>query len=185
VPTHSIRPRPLIVLHPNENVTPDTTSGSAIQVLEYLPAYILIRMDRTRSRNLDGLEKGVVPVVPSSQKIYIKAVVDGIKKPQTVLRRHFPITPSYAFTDYRSQGQTINCAIVDLGKLATGTISLFNIYIALGRVPSRESIKLLRDFQDDCLLNKSMPIELDQEDDHLEILNHESLIQYKTVSGLP
>jgi hypothetical protein len=30
-----------------------------------------------------------------------------------------------------------------------------------------------------------MPIEPDQEDDRLEILNHESLIRYETVSGLP
>lgn len=40
-------------------------------------------------------------------------------------------TPSYAFTDYRSQGQPIKFAVADLVTPATGPISLFNIYVAL------------------------------------------------------
>ncbi|KAG1865699.1 hypothetical protein C8R48DRAFT_705676 [Suillus tomentosus] len=33
---------------------------------------------------------------------------------EVVTRMQLPLTPAYAFTDYRSQGQTISNAIVDL-----------------------------------------------------------------------
>ena len=43
------------------------------------------------------------------------------------------MTAAYAFTDYRSQGQTIPYVIVDIGSPPTGTLSLFNLYVALSR----------------------------------------------------
>ncbi|KIM60689.1 hypothetical protein SCLCIDRAFT_1216599, partial [Scleroderma citrinum Foug A] len=46
-------------------------------------------------------------------------------------RCQFPVTPAYAFTDYRSQGQTILHVIVNIASLPTGGLSLFNLYVAL------------------------------------------------------
>jgi len=43
------------------------------------------------------------------------------------------ITATYAFTDYKSQGQTIEYVIVDLGKPASGELNGFNAYMALSR----------------------------------------------------
>ncbi|TFK80877.1 hypothetical protein K466DRAFT_464262, partial [Polyporus arcularius HHB13444] len=43
------------------------------------------------------------------------------------------ITAAYAFTDYRSQGQTIPSVIVDLHTPPGGRLTLFNIYVALSR----------------------------------------------------
>ena len=170
-----------IVLHPEE----DTSPNLPITKLHHLPIYILVRLEQTRADNLVGLETGIVPIVPSNQKMYIKVKIDGVEKNRTVLRRQFPITASYAFTDYHSQGQTIKYAIADLGAPATGSISLFNIYVALSRVPSRDAIRLLRDFNEDTLLEKSMPIELDQEDDRLEALNSNTLAKYNVVRVSP
>ncbi|KIM52990.1 hypothetical protein SCLCIDRAFT_1223254, partial [Scleroderma citrinum Foug A] len=42
--------------------------------------------------------------------------------------RQFPVTPAYAFMDYRSQGQTIPHVIVDIASPPTGGLSLFNLY---------------------------------------------------------
>ncbi|KIM60952.1 hypothetical protein SCLCIDRAFT_123129 [Scleroderma citrinum Foug A] len=43
------------------------------------------------------------------------------------------MTAAYAFTDYRSQGQTIPAVIVDIVTPPTGGLSLFNLYVALSR----------------------------------------------------
>ena len=36
---------------------------------------------------------------------------------------------AYAFTDFRSQGQTINQVIIDIAPPPRGTLSLFNLYV--------------------------------------------------------
>ncbi|KAJ3874322.1 hypothetical protein F5051DRAFT_336020 [Lentinula edodes] len=68
------------------------------------------------------------------------------------------MTAAYAFTDYRAQGQTIRSVLVDIGKPPTGTLSLFNLYVALSR---------------------SHDIELLAEDDRLEKLNTQTAQWWK------
>ncbi|KAF8137248.1 hypothetical protein EV363DRAFT_1394800 [Boletus edulis] len=51
-------------------------------------------------------------------------------KNKTVVRSQLPVTPAYAFTDYRSQGQTIRNAIIDIAPPPTGALTPFNIYVA-------------------------------------------------------
>ena len=58
------------------------------------------------------------------------------------------LIPAYAFTDFKSQGQTTNHVIVDLGKTVQFTLSPFNAYVALSRSKGRDTIRLLRDFED-------------------------------------
>ncbi|KAI6120905.1 hypothetical protein EDD16DRAFT_1424604, partial [Pisolithus croceorrhizus] len=53
------------------------------------------------------------------------------------------ITSAYAFTDYRSQGQTIPYAIVDIAKPPTGALTLFNLYVALSRKLLAEDDRLV------------------------------------------
>jgi len=50
-------------------------------------------------------------------KFQIKMKTSNKKlKSYTVTRKQFPITAAYAFTDYRSQGQTLPYVIVDIAK---------------------------------------------------------------------
>jgi len=58
------------------------------------------------------------------------------------------MTSAYSFTDCRSQGQTINPALIDIGPPPSGGLTPFNAYVALSRGQSRDSIRLLRDFDD-------------------------------------
>ena len=74
---------------------------------------------------------------------------------------------AYAFTDFRSQGQTINQAIIDIAPPPRGTLSLFNLYVALSRSPGRNDIRLLRDFKDEMFL-KTHDNDLLKEDERLE-----------------
>ncbi|KAF8119744.1 hypothetical protein EV363DRAFT_1146192, partial [Boletus edulis] len=68
-------------------------------------------------------------------------------------RIQLPLTPAYAFTDYRSQGQTINHAIIDIATPPSGSLTPFNVYVALSRCRGRESIRLLRDFDEKLLMS--------------------------------
>ena len=80
--------------------------------------------------------------------IYPEALVVLVKRTQ------FPMTLTYAFTDYRSQGQTIPRVIVDIAtppgpRNSINKLSLFNVYVALSRSSGRETIRLLRDLNED------------------------------------
>ncbi|KAJ7756120.1 hypothetical protein B0H14DRAFT_2374199 [Mycena olivaceomarginata] len=80
------------------------------------------------------------------------------------------MTGAYAFTDHRSQGQTIPYVLVDIAKPPIGTLSLFNLYVALSQSSGRETIRLLRDFDDTLFMKGHDPVLL-AEDDRLEKLN--------------
>ena len=69
----------------------------------------------------------------------------------TVNRTQLPLTLAYAFTDYRSQGQTLQPVMIDIGPPPHGHLTPFNIYVALSRGTSRDNIRLLHDFDETLL----------------------------------
>lgn len=69
-------------------------------------------------------------------------------KRRTVSRVQLPITPAYAFTDYRAQGQTLDCCIVDIGPPPTWQLTPFNAYVTLSCSRGRHNIRLLRNFEE-------------------------------------
>ena len=105
---------------------------------------------------------------------------EGKTVQRTVRRRQFPITAAYAFTDYRSQGQTMPYVLVDIAPPPSGTLSLFNLYVALSRSAGRNTIRLLRDF-DDEMFRKSHDAELLEEDQRLDRLDEITEQWYKRV----
>lgn len=156
-----------IIFHPDE---PAHGEDAAVH-LKYLPICILVKMERTRATQLAGLADRVVPIEPQTMTMRIKVRVAPHKYvTRTARRRQFPMVASYAYTDYRSQGQTIAYVIVDIAKPPKGRLTLFNLYVALSRSSGRETIRLLRDFEDEVFL-KSHAAEVQQEDDRLESLN--------------
>ncbi|EAU82018.2 ATP-dependent DNA helicase PIF1 [Coprinopsis cinerea okayama7 len=66
----------------------------------------------------------------------------------SIIRRQYALTAAYAFTDYKSQAQTIEKVIVDLEKPPTGHLSPFNVYVALSRSRGRQHIRMLRGFDE-------------------------------------
>ena len=57
------------------------------------PAYILVKMNRTKAVQLEGLEKYVLPLVPLERTC---TIVHG-KGLKTIRRRQLPVTPAYSF----------------------------------------------------------------------------------------
>ncbi|KAH7904529.1 hypothetical protein BJ138DRAFT_1019029, partial [Hygrophoropsis aurantiaca] len=102
--------------------------------LEYPPTYVLIRLMRTKADQLEGLEKGVLPLTPMERTFNVRVGMDD----KTVTRRQLPITAAYAFTNYRSQGQTISQSLIDIGMPPSGGLTLFNV--ALSRERGKDNI---------------------------------------------
>ncbi|KAG8692959.1 hypothetical protein FRC09_010841 [Ceratobasidium sp. 395] len=66
-----------------------------------------------------------------------------LKVQRTVRHPQLPMTPAYAFTDYRSQGQAILAAIVDIAPPPSGKkLTLYNIYVALSRSSGRDTTSI-------------------------------------------
>ncbi|KAI5981114.1 hypothetical protein EDD15DRAFT_2184672 [Pisolithus albus] len=130
-------------------------------------------MDRTRTCRLTDLDESVVPIEPTTKTFRIKMRHNGKNVVRTVRRRQFPMTPAYAFTDYRAQGQTLPCVVVDIATPPSGGLNLFNLYVALSRSAGRSTIPLLRDFDDD-IFQKSHCNDLLVEDDRLEEENNKT-----------
>ena len=156
-----------IVLHPDEPPLGD----EPIVHLKYLPSYLLVKLSRTRASKLDGLDDAVIPVEveSSGMRIHVKNG-EGKWIQRTVRRKQYPITSAYAFTDYRSQGQTLPYVLVDIALPPSGTLNFFNLYVALSRSSGRGTIRLLRDFDSKLFIQWHDP-SLMMEDDRLEELN--------------
>ncbi|KAJ6486487.1 hypothetical protein C8R47DRAFT_952119, partial [Mycena vitilis] len=90
-----------------------------------------------------GLPQGVLPIIPSQLGFSIEA--SGRKC--SITRRQLAMTPAYAFTDYKSQGQTLGQVYIDLEKPPCGQLTPFSAYVALSRSKGRDGIRLLRGFE--------------------------------------
>jgi hypothetical protein len=145
--------------------------------LHYPPAYILVCLHRTKIETLQGLPPQVIPIKPLTKTFSIQIAGESI----AVTRTQLPITPAYAFTDYRSQGQTICPIFVDIGRPPSGNLTPFNIYVALSRAKNRASIRLLRDF-DEKLFQQHPNEYLRIEDNRLLQLDRETKTWWQSLS---
>jgi hypothetical protein len=161
-----------IVLEDGEQIG----TGESVVTLKRPPLYVLVKLDRTKATTLTGLTNGVIPIVPMSRP-YTFTDASGVKK--TVARWQLPMTGAYGFTDFRAQGQTLHCSMIDIGKPPTGELTAFNAYVALSRGHGREDIRLLRDFQDD-IFTKHPSEHLRIEDRRLDDLNDNTKRAWET-----
>ena len=86
--------------------------------------------------------KNVVPIVTMQQSF--KIYNNDLEKNNSC--QQLPITATYAFTDYRSQGQMIPYALIDIACPLTGGLMPFNMNVALSRARRKDNIRLLRNF---------------------------------------
>jgi hypothetical protein len=150
----------------NENIQLNTIH------LQFPPAAVILQLDFTQFPIVPGLRQGEAPLFPITKKFRIG------KPSVSVRRRQLALTPAYAFTDFKSQGQTIfDHVIVDLGKTVQSSLSPFNAYVALSRSKGRDTIRLLRDF-DDNLFTRHPSDNLREEEHRLAKLADETKRDY-------
>ena len=159
-----------IILNPRE-IIPEPEDDGTMR-LKYPPAMILFEPDggsQISSAFVDDREQGAikiptgqVPITPFMVNFVI-IKQDGSKI--TVVRRQYALTGGYAFTDIKSQGQTIEVVIIDLRNTPSGKISPFSVYVALSRSRGRKTIRLLTDFDENLLKthpNQDLAIEMER-----------------------
>jgi hypothetical protein len=146
---------------------PPIDSECAVVTLKYLPRYFLIRIQREpgHGRKLENLEEDVTPVLPVTHFLQIEESVNGESLTRRIKRTQYTFTGAYALTDCRAQGLTMDSVIVDIARPPDRKgLSMFNIYVALSRSRGRDTIRLLRDFDQELLLKRE---DLDLRDDDL------------------
>ena len=149
--------------------------------LTKMPLYILVRLEKTRSVQLEGLEPNIIPILPYEMKHKISYKRGGSDINETITERQYPFVLGYAFTDYRAQGQTLGRVIVDLATPATGKApTQFNFYVSLSRSSGREHLRLLRYF-DESIFGDPLPATLMDEDDRLEEMDQRTYTSWKKV----
>nr|GAT43543.1 ATP-dependent DNA helicase [Mycena chlorophos] len=140
-------------------------------MLEYPPAVVLFKLDSGTLPAFEGLDAGILPITPSRMK-FSAARMD--KSRFTVAQTQVAMTPGYAFTDYKSQGQTLEHVIVDLGAMPSGALTPFNAYVALSRSHGCDNIRILRGF-DKRLFTVHPSVFLRREDQRLAHCTSETI----------
>lgn len=161
-----------IILDPRERLSKPDEEGKIW--LEYPPAVVLFKPDICPFERFDGLPVGIIPISLSSRPFQ---VTTRNNKKHSLRRRRLAVTPAYAFTDFKSQGQTIEHVIVDLAKPPSGDLTPFTAYVALSRSRGRDTIR--REY-DESLFTTHPCEELREEDGRLEKLDRETANTYNT-----
>jgi hypothetical protein len=124
---------------------------------------------------LPDLEYEIVPVY-TVKTWYECKTKNGSKV--TVSREQVPLVPAYSYTDYKSQGQTLKRAIVDLASARTTQ----SVYVMLSWVKTLDGLLILRDFPE-AKLKMSISGDLQEEFARIDQLDKQTQIWYKQNFG--
>ena len=94
----------IVDIIPNEEEEP---VGANLEVIHLTrsPTYVLFKMYRTKTTQLEGLDVGILPIQPMDRTYAIK--VGPAMSSKTVHRHQLPLTTVCVFTDHRAQGQPL------------------------------------------------------------------------------
>lgn len=88
-------------------------------------------------------QNDVVPIFPEWTTFTWSTIIDGKPHNISVSRLQVPLLPAYAYTDYKSQGRSLDNAIIDPASATT----LQGVYVMLSRVRALEGLAILRPFK--------------------------------------
>lgn len=113
-------------------------------IIDKPPKYIVIKLLNNTAGAYDSLPTNHVPIYPIKQKCkYTHKIENGSTITREFQRTQLPITPAFAFTEFKCQGATLEKAIIDLndGNIRSG------VYVMLSRVQKLQNIMILRPFK--------------------------------------
>ena len=122
----------------------------------------------------DSLSENIVPIFPESTYFAWDAPASLGGGRHRIARLQLPLLPSYAYTDYKSQGRTLERAVVDIESAQ----SLQGVYVMLSRVRSLSGLAVLRPFASHKILSR-LSQELRDELDRLDTLDIQTKQKYE------
>lgn len=120
------------------------------------------------------LGEDIILVFPENSKFALR--ISGEAKQRQVIHWQVPIVPGYAYTDYKSQGCSLDHAIVDIQSAG----SLQGIYVMLSHVCNLNGLAILHPFNV-RKLKKHLSQELQEELARIDILDIETKTVYETM----
>ena len=155
------------VLDPREKSTTPDEDGYIS--LRYPPPVIYFKPYSHTTLTFEGVPASIIPISPSTVRFSVERDGEKVK----LERRQLALVPGYAFTDYKAQGQTMECVFVDISKPPSGALSPFSVYVALSRSRGRRTIRILRDFDHSLFMHHpSEDLRIDME--RLQELNEKT-----------
>jgi hypothetical protein len=140
-------------------------------VLRHVPEVVYVSLAaRTTTQQpsdileLPGLPAQIVPLYPISTTFAVKHPGSALGNQSRSYREigihrwQFPLVPSFATTDYKAQGATLDCMIADLSRPQDGRFNFANLYVMLSRVRRLSDLVLLQPL-DDGVCRMSAPSE--------------------------
>ena len=106
------------------------------------PTVVYIHVPGAGKLGIDAPDD-VVPIFPEWSSFPWSKPTDGEPVPVSVSRMQLPLLPAYAYTDYKSQGRSLDNAIVDPAT----TQSLQGLYVMLSRIRESSGLGILRTFK--------------------------------------
>ena len=135
-------------------------------VLKTAPKYIVVELVGRKPGDYTNLGGGQVPIYPTKRNCeWTYKTLDGTAQRKQFQRTQLPVTPAFAFTDYKCQGTTLGKVVVDFA----GGVSSSGMYVMLSRVQRREDLLVLQHFQPN-VLHMRIPQRLKSELDRLDKL---------------
>lgn len=125
-----------------------------------------------------NVDNDVVPIFPVRYTFkWTRKPAMETRKPDIVkvTRTQLPLLPAYSYTDYKSQGRSLDGAIVDPATAQT----LQGLYVMLSRVRNLSGLGILRPFRS-LKVYQRLSQELREELTRLEILDSDTALRYHT-----
>jgi hypothetical protein len=138
----------------NVDVSGGLANGSIVTIFDWAPVagddihpkYILVKVHGMDCKLYPGLPEGVMPIFTKT-KSFMVPLENRQKASISISRMQFPIVPAYSITDYKSQGDSLKHAVLDIRKPPTGNWQcFFALYVLLSRVASLDGLFIVCNF---------------------------------------
>ncbi|KAI0056635.1 hypothetical protein BV25DRAFT_1813624 [Artomyces pyxidatus] len=126
---------------------------------------------------LPGLPSDVVPIYPISKTFKYQG---RDRRTFNITRLQIPLLPAYAYTDYKSQGRSLDRVVVDVA----GCRSLQSLYVMLSRVKTLKGLAILRWFPPDKI-SQRLSHEFRSEFARLDVLHRKTREAYVAKRATP
>jgi len=128
-------------------------------VLAQPPKYVVVELIDRSAGAYHGLPQNHIPVYPIKRScVHTIYRSQGGNLQRRFQRFQLPLTPAFAFTDYKCQGRTLRETMVDLA----GGCTTMGAYVMLSRVQRLKDLLILRPY-DESILDMKIPQALQAE----------------------
>ncbi|KAE8250215.1 hypothetical protein A4X13_0g4891 [Tilletia indica] len=165
---------PIVYRGPNQSVPLGITNGAFGTIAGWklqedrlgftTPTAAIVQFDNTATWSLSGLDRGCLPIYPTSST-FTFALHNDTTAVRRISRRQLPLQPGFAMTVHSAQGITCKSGVVvDLRKGG------FPAYVAASRATRREDIHLIAEVTTAQLNSPALPLSLRDELKRLRVL---------------